>query len=104
MLNNPWVLNPPFWAAIFIPANAIIGPVEVFFAALCIDSACALTKCAAAIPGFLNVAFLWSSLIIASSSSEAFTELTPILLTVIPYTSSQLSERISRSAFASSTV
>ena len=38
MLNNPWVLNPPFWAAIFIPANAIIGPVEVFFAALCIDT------------------------------------------------------------------
>ena len=57
----------------FIPANAIIGPVEVFFAALCIASACAFTSCAAAIPGLRNVAFLCSSLIIFSSSSEAFT-------------------------------
>ena len=84
-----------------IPAEAVV---KGDAASASIAAAWAPTRCAAAIPGFLNVAFLWSSLIIASSSSEAFTELTPILLTVIPYTSSQLSERISRSAFASSNV
>ena len=48
---------PPAILAMFIPAKAIIGPVDSLAAADFIASACAAVSVAAAIAGFVSTAF-----------------------------------------------
>ena len=60
-LSHPFLLP---CVAIFIPANAIIGPVAVFEAAAFIASACAPASVAAAIFGLRSTAVFCISLII----------------------------------------
>ncbi len=95
---------PPAIFAMFIPANAIIGPVPVLAAALFIASACAVVRVAAAIVGSLKTALLCSSLIICSSSSDAVTELMPNDTIARPLNSDHFLESTSLSASAISIV
>ena len=67
-----------------MPAKAIIGPAAVFLAASCIACAWAEVRVAAAIVGLRRTAARCRSLIIFSSSSEAFMELMPKLAIRMP--------------------
>ena len=97
-------LIPPTIFAMFIPANAIIGPVEVLDAAIFIASACAAVMVAAAIPVLRSTAVLCRSAIVFASSSGIFAELILIVTISIPRSLVHRSESSSFKASVSSSV
>ena len=80
------------------------GPAFWFAAADFMASACAPTRCAAAMFGLRNTALFCRSLIICSSSSEALTEFTPTDTTEMPRSSLHLPESATFIASANSAV
>ena len=93
---------PPPWA-MFMPMKPVKAP-PAFFAASCMAWACAPTRCAAAMLGLRKVALRCSSLIMASSSSEALTEFTPKDTISTPRRFAHFSDSTSLSASAISMV
>ena len=85
----------------FMPMKPIIAPF-LFPAAVFIASACACTMCAAAMLVLRKTADFCSSLMVASSSAEAVTELTPTATMARPRVSPHLLDRTSFMACASS--
>ena len=87
----------------FMPMKPIIAPF-LFPAAVFIASACACTMCAAAMLVLRKTADFCSSLMVASSSAEAVTELTPTATMARPRVAPHLPDRTSFMACASSMV
>ncbi len=91
---------PPVIFAIFIPVNAIMGPVEVLEAADFMASAWASTKVAAAILELRSVALVCSSLIFLEISSGMEGGFMVMLTTTMPLSFCHLPES---SSFTAST-
>ena len=87
----------------FMPMKPVNAP-PAFLAASCMACACAPTRCAAAMLALRNTALRCSSFIMASSSSEALTELTPKDTISTPRRFNHFSESTSLSASAISIV